>query len=61
MVNKVLYKLIENLKIAGTRYKRRGVDVDGNVANYVETEQILLYHHYALSFLQVRGSVPVFW
>ena len=40
-------------RFAGTRYKRRGVDVDGHVANYVETEQILLYHHYALSFLQV--------
>jgi hypothetical protein len=25
--------------IPGTRYKRRGVDVDGHVANYVETEQ----------------------
>ena len=38
---------------AGTRYKRRGVDFDGHVANYVETEQITMYHHYALSFLQV--------
>jgi len=46
---------------AGTRYKRRGVDTDGHVANYVETEQILVYHHYVLSFLQVRGSVPLFW
>ena len=24
----------------GTRYKRRGVDEEGNVANYVETEQV---------------------
>ncbi|XP_040570246.1 phosphatidylinositide phosphatase SAC2 [Lepeophtheirus salmonis] len=46
---------------AGTRYKRRGVDEDGNVANFVETEQILLYHRYALSFVIVRGSVPVYW
>ena len=46
---------------AGTRYKRRGVNEEGHVANYVETEQILLYHHYALSFLLVRGSVPVHW
>ena len=38
---------------SGTRYKRRGVDTDGHVANYVESEQILLYHHYALSYLQV--------
>jgi len=46
---------------AGTRYKRRGVDEEGKVANYVETEQILLYHTYSLSFLQTRGSIPVFW
>ena len=25
---------------AGTRYKRRGVDADGHVANYVESEQV---------------------
>ena len=25
---------------AGTRYKRRGVDEEGYVANYVETEQV---------------------
>ena len=46
---------------AGTRYKRRGVDEEGKVANYVETEQIVLYHSYALSFVQIRGSIPVFW
>ncbi|XP_068084961.1 phosphatidylinositide phosphatase SAC2 [Anabrus simplex] len=46
---------------AGTRYKRRGVDEDGKCANYVETEQIVSYHHHQVSFVQVRGSVPVFW
>jgi len=46
---------------AGTRYKRRGVDATGKVANYVETEQVVLYHSYALSFVQIRGSIPVFW
>ncbi|XP_050310278.1 phosphatidylinositide phosphatase SAC2 isoform X2 [Anthonomus grandis grandis] len=46
---------------AGTRYKRRGVDEDGEVANYVETEQIIMYQTHEVSFLQVRGSVPVFW
>ena len=25
---------------AGTRYKRRGVDADGHVANFVESEQV---------------------
>ncbi|XP_050735136.1 phosphatidylinositide phosphatase SAC2-like isoform X2 [Eriocheir sinensis] len=46
---------------AGTRYKRRGVDEDGRVANYVETEQIVSYSHHRVAFVQVRGSVPVFW
>ncbi|KAK4875984.1 hypothetical protein RN001_012406 [Aquatica leii] len=46
---------------AGTRYKRRGVDENGESANYVETEQIVTYHHHEVSFVQIRGSVPVFW
>nr|KAF6303874.1 inositol polyphosphate-5-phosphatase F [Myotis myotis] len=43
------------------RYKRRGVDRNGNVANYVETEQLIHVHNHTLSFIQTRGSVPVFW
>ncbi|XP_054747755.1 phosphatidylinositide phosphatase SAC2 isoform X3 [Anastrepha obliqua] len=46
---------------AGTRYKRRGVDEQGNCANYVETEQILSFRHHHLSFTQVRASVPIYW
>lgn len=46
---------------AGTRYKRRGVDEQGQCANYVETEQIIVYQHHEVSFVQVRGSVPVYW
>ncbi|XP_044737483.1 phosphatidylinositide phosphatase SAC2 [Chrysoperla carnea] len=46
---------------AGTRYKRRGVDDDGYCANYVETEQMVSYHHHQVSFVQVRGSVPIYW
>ncbi|KAF6725625.1 Phosphatidylinositide phosphatase SAC2 [Oryzias melastigma] len=46
---------------AGMRYKRRGVDTDGHVANYVETEQLIHVHSHTLSFVQTRGSVPVFW
>ncbi|XP_049880526.1 phosphatidylinositide phosphatase SAC2 isoform X2 [Pectinophora gossypiella] len=50
---------------AGTRYNRRGIDSSGKVANYVETEQIVSIIcsdcvHRA-SFVQVRGSVPIFW
>ncbi|GCB64289.1 hypothetical protein scyTo_0013315 [Scyliorhinus torazame] len=43
------------------RYKRRGVDSDGNVANYVETEQLVYRGDNILSFVQLRGSVPIFW
>ncbi|XP_063290313.1 phosphatidylinositide phosphatase SAC2 [Pelobates fuscus] len=46
---------------AGMRYKRRGVDKTGQVANYVETEQLIHVHNHSLSFVQTRGSVPVFW
>ncbi|KAG9341006.1 hypothetical protein JZ751_019759 [Albula glossodonta] len=46
---------------AGMRYKRRGVDKNGNVANYVETEQQIHVHSHTLSYVQTRGSVPVFW
>ncbi|XP_009068531.1 PREDICTED: phosphatidylinositide phosphatase SAC2 [Acanthisitta chloris] len=46
---------------AGMRYKRRGVDKNGNVANYVETEQLIHVHNHTLSYIQTRGSVPVFW
>ncbi|KAL1424093.1 hypothetical protein MTO96_003595 [Rhipicephalus appendiculatus] len=46
---------------AGTRYKRRGVDEMGKCANYVETEQIFEHAAHVVSFVQVRGSVPVFW
>ncbi|CCF58173.1 hypothetical protein KAFR_0E00190 [Kazachstania africana CBS 2517] len=51
---------------AGTRYFRRGIDENGNVANFNETEQILIIRNDAnekniFSFLQTRGSVPVYW
>ncbi|KAK9501283.1 hypothetical protein O3M35_012024 [Rhynocoris fuscipes] len=46
---------------AGTRYKRRGLDESGKCANYVETEQFLSCGDHHLSFVQVRGSVPLYW
>lgn len=46
---------------AGVRYLRRGVDEAGNVANFVETEQIVEWRGHRMSFVQTRGSVPVFW
>ena len=38
---------------AGVRYYKRGIDSMGNVANYVETEQIVFYAGKSVSFVQV--------
>lgn len=72
----------------GTRYFSRGIDADGHVSNFNETEQVVILNDatgaptgYAsgqaaqngkigvgstnetqiLSYVQTRGSVPVFW
>ncbi|KAF0371055.1 SacI-likey domain-containing protein [Gigaspora margarita] len=59
---------------AGTRFFSRGIDAEGNVSNFNETEQIVLLDPPAdgrtitslegkikLSYVQTRGSVPIFW
>ncbi|EKX41961.1 hypothetical protein GUITHDRAFT_112093 [Guillardia theta CCMP2712] len=51
---------------AGTRYLKRGATLDGFVANEVETEQIVCEQGFTSrlscsSYVQVRGSVPLFW
>ncbi|CAG8525576.1 10094_t:CDS:10 [Acaulospora morrowiae] len=59
---------------AGTRYFSRGIDEEGNVSNYNETEQMILLDpikdgHMGMSFegkiklsyVQTRGSVPIYW
>ncbi|KAG8756095.1 inositol polyphosphate 5-phosphatase, partial [Ceratobasidium sp. 428] len=48
-------------KRAGTRFNTRGVDDDGNVANFVETETIFSTNDTCWSYVQVRGSIPLFW
>ncbi len=45
----------------GTRYKRRGVDGEGHVANYVETEMLIDCGIHVVSYVLVRGSVPIYW
>ena len=55
----------------GTRYFSRGIDAEGHVSNYVETEQLVLYDgpdattpitgKKQLSYVQTRGSIPVYW
>ncbi|TQS38716.1 hypothetical protein Golomagni_00772 [Golovinomyces magnicellulatus] len=59
-------------KKAGTRFNSRGIDDDGNVANFVESE--IIYWNSSItekavakncgvcfSYVQIRGSVPIFW
>jgi hypothetical protein len=59
---------------AGTRYFSRGIDQNGNVSNFNETEQLVLLDNNTntssggevrgevrFSFVQTRGSVPVYW
>ncbi|XP_067120372.1 polyphosphoinositide phosphatase [Centruroides vittatus] len=55
-------------KFAGTRFLKRGANFEGDVANEVETEQIvhdssvssLATGHYT-AFVQMRGSIPSQW
>ena len=37
----------------------KGINEEGNVANFVETEQILIYDNYVFSFIYLRGNAPV--
>lgn len=53
-------------KRAGARFRTRGIDDDGQVANFVETEVILDtggtgQGEQVYSWVVVRGSVPLFW
>ncbi|EPQ32453.1 uncharacterized protein PFL1_00649 [Pseudozyma flocculosa PF-1] len=58
----------------GTRYFSRGIDKEGNVSNFNETEQFVIVDppseggaggkvegKVRMSYIQTRGSVPVFW
>ncbi|XP_053397706.1 polyphosphoinositide phosphatase-like isoform X2 [Mercenaria mercenaria] len=55
-------------EFAGTRFLKRGANSQGAVANEVETEQIVydtsvthLHKSKITSFVQMRGSIPVYW
>jgi len=45
----------------GTRMWRRGANLEGATANFVETEQLVEYEGLTSSFIQVRGSIPLLW
>ncbi|KAJ3043751.1 Phosphatidylinositide phosphatase SAC1 [Rhizophlyctis rosea] len=48
---------------AGTRYHSRGIDDQGNVSNFVETEQIVYVEETGqkAAYVQTRGSIPLYW
>uniref|UniRef100_A0A8C5T9V6 Synaptojanin-2 n=1 Tax=Malurus cyaneus samueli TaxID=2593467 RepID=A0A8C5T9V6_9PASS len=46
---------------AGVHFHVRGVNDDGHVSNFVETEQTIYLDDDVSSFVQIRGSVPLFW
>ena len=46
---------------AGTRFNVRGANDFGHVANFVETEQVIYMNQIVLSYLIIRGSIPLFW
>ncbi|XP_018651894.1 putative synaptojanin [Schistosoma mansoni] len=45
----------------GTRFHVRGLNDCGDVANFVETEQFIYLGDSVSSYIQVRGTVPLFW
>ncbi|CAK7343888.1 unnamed protein product [Dovyalis caffra] len=47
--------------LQGTRMWRRGANLEGDTANFIETEQLLELEGYRSSFLQIRGSIPLLW
>jgi hypothetical protein len=49
--------------MGGTRFNARGLDTDGNAANFIETEVIIELPSERLMFshFQIRGSMPLAW
>jgi hypothetical protein len=57
------YNLVtrKSKQMGGTRFYARGINDFGYVANYCETEEIILTSDQVFSHVQVRGSVPLYW
>ncbi|XP_030746354.1 synaptojanin-1 isoform X1 [Sitophilus oryzae] len=60
---KALASVISRLSCerAGTRFNVRGTNDEGHVANFVETEQVIYLDNEISSYVQNRGSVPLFF
>ena len=55
----------KDVRRSGMRFLIRGADKDGNTANCVEIEEVLVYKENdnvtINSFVQMRGSIPLLW
>ena len=55
----------KDIRRSGMRFLIRGADTEGNIANCVEIEEILVYKENdnikINSFVQIRGSIPLLW
>jgi hypothetical protein len=47
--------------MAGTILNCTGIDHNFNVANFVETEEVLMCRNVLFSHVSLRGSAPLFW
>ncbi|KAI9905615.1 hypothetical protein PsorP6_013446 [Peronosclerospora sorghi] len=58
----ILFFTRRSWKRVGTRFNVRGIDKDGYVANFAETEMLLVKPCRSVcSYVQVRGSIPLYW
>ena len=48
-------------KRGGTRLNARGIDDEGYVGNFVETESFMILNGILYIFTQIRGSIPLYW
>ena len=55
----------KDIRRSGMRFLIRGADKSGNVANFVEIEELLISKHSTNtiinSYIEIRGSIPLIW
>ncbi|KAM2894702.1 hypothetical protein FF1_009908 [Malus domestica] len=54
------YNLLEMID-SWTRMWRRGANLDGDLANFIETERLVEIEGFQSSLLQIRGSIRLLW
>ena len=47
--------------MGGVRFMCRGLDEEANCGNCVESEQIISTQTLTYSYVQIRGTIPLFW